>query len=193
MLSERPHILPVLLPEEVVFQEAFSEGSEFQTEFTLENKTRSDITITKILSSCGCMGLSAKDGQSIEVPLVLSPSKSFSFQVVVATQNKTGKNVASIMVQYEYKGKPFMLVGKILFDVIPAPNDDDREGIGACGVLFFCYNRHCRLSPFCVTNQIHPFFIGDSHVHSSFFRRSAFSGHRCRVHSYHEGTALRAG
>jgi len=126
-MSECPRILLALLPEEIEIQEALSEGTEFQTEFTFENKTRSDMTIKKLQSSCGCTALFTKDGQPIAVPLVLPPSKSFPVQVVVDTKHKTGKNVASIMVQYEYKGEPFMLVGKILFDVMPALKDDDHE------------------------------------------------------------------
>jgi hypothetical protein len=124
--------LLALTPEEVAFQESLPEEAEFQTEFTFENKTRSDITITNLLSSCGCTTLLTQDGQPLEIPLVLPSSKSFPVQVVVNTKNKTGKNVASIMVQYEFKGESFMSVGKILFDVTPAPKEDGHgrsEGV----------------------------------------------------------------
>ena len=127
MLSERPRVLLALLPEEVEIQEAVPEGSVFQTEFTLENKTRTDITVTKLMSSCGCTALFTKEGQPIAVPLVLSPSRPFAIQVVVNTKNKTGKNVASIVVPYEYKGESFVSAGKILFDVLPVPSDEYQE------------------------------------------------------------------
>lgn len=105
-------------------QEAFPEGTEFQTEFTIKNNTRTDIVMTRLMVSCGCTSLSTKEGQQIEVPLLLTPSKPLAIQTVVNTKGKSGKNVASIVVQYEHKGEFFMSVVNILFNVMPDPNDE---------------------------------------------------------------------
>jgi hypothetical protein len=115
-------VVLAILPEKVEFQTPFVEGSKFHAEFTLENKTYSDLVIKKILSSCGCTGLFTKEGNPIEVPMVLSPSQSFPISVSVDTKNLKGKGGVSMMVLCEHKGKPIFSVGNILFEV--APQDD---------------------------------------------------------------------
>jgi len=118
MLADRPRVLITLTPEEVEMQTAFPEGAAFQAEFTLENKTRADLTIKKILSSCGCTAVSTKEGQPLKVPFVLSPSKPFPILVTVDTQNRVGKYGVSVVFHYEHDGKPLVSAGKILFEVI---------------------------------------------------------------------------
>jgi len=118
MLPDHSGTLLEIAPEEVEFQTAFSEGVEFQAEFALENKTRSDLVVRRILSSCGCTAVLTQEGQPLEVPFVLSSSKPFPILVTVDTKNRVGKNGVSILLQYEHGGKPFVSVGKIVFEVI---------------------------------------------------------------------------
>ena len=120
-------VVLAISPEKIEFQTAFPEGSEFQAEFTLENKTRSDLLVKKLKPSCGCTSLSTKDGLPIEVPFVLSPSTSLPILVVVNTKSIVGKRNEAIFVQYEYRGKSFMVVGTIVFDVVPAPSQEIQE------------------------------------------------------------------
>ena len=127
MFPDRPAVPLSLSPETVKFQETFPEGSEFQSEFTLENKTRSDLLVKRLLSSCGCTSLSTKDGLPIEVPLVLSSSKPLLILVEVNTKGIMGKRSEAILVQYEYRGKPFVAIGKIVFEVVQQNDTDTME------------------------------------------------------------------
>ena len=128
VLSVHPSVLLAISPEELEFQTAFSEGTKFQAEFILENKTRSDLLVKRLKPSCGCTSLSAKDGQPIEVPFVLSPSKSLPILIIVDTKGITGKRNEAILVQYEYRGQSFVAIGTVSFDVIPTPNQESQEG-----------------------------------------------------------------
>ena len=122
MLPDHQGILLTLSPEELEFPTAFSEGTEFQAEFIIENKTRSNLLINRLAPSCGCTSLSTKDGLPIEVPFVLSPSSPFPVQIVVDTKGIVGKRNEAILVQYEHRGRSFAAVGTVVFDVAPTPN-----------------------------------------------------------------------
>jgi hypothetical protein len=120
-------VLLEISPEEIEFQTPFVEGLEFQTEFTLENKSHSDLTIKRMVSSCGCTGSFTKEGKPLEVPMVLSPSTSFPISVSVDTKNRNGKGGVSVMVLYEHRGKPLISEGNILFEVVPQNDGNVSE------------------------------------------------------------------
>jgi len=117
LLPDRPAVLLALSPEKFELQEIVPEGTEFQAEFILENKTRSDLVVRKIISSCGCTGLLTKEGELIETPIVLASSKPFPILVTVDTKNMKGKRGVSVMVTYEHRRELFFSVGNIFFEV----------------------------------------------------------------------------
>ena len=118
IFTDRPSVLLGISPEEIEFQTPFVEGTEFQAEFTLKNKTRSDLLIKKVMSSCGCTGLFTKKGESLEVPMVLTPFQSLPILVTVDTKGRDGKGGVSVMVLYEHRGKSLFSTATILFDVV---------------------------------------------------------------------------
>jgi len=117
----------VVSPENVEFQEAFTEGSTFQAEFVLENRNRSSLFIKKIISSCGCTGLFTKEGERIEMPMVLARSELFPILVSIDTKNMDGKRNVSVMVFYEYREKSLFSVGNVIFEVTPKNDEDASE------------------------------------------------------------------
>jgi len=129
VLTDRPTILLTVMPEVVRFQAAFPEGVEFRSQFTLENMTRTNIIITRVLSSCGCTALSTEEGQPLVVPFVLFPSKPFSILVTVDTKNREGKNGVSVAFRYEYDGKPLVAVGNIFFDVVMHDESMEQDDV----------------------------------------------------------------
>ena len=125
--SDSSGVLLALSPENIEFQLPFSEGSEFQAKFTLENKTHSDLIVKKIMSSCGCTGLFTKEGKPIETPMILTPLKLFPVLVTVDANDMEGKRCVSVMVLYEHRGQPLFSVGNIFFEVLRQKAVDKLE------------------------------------------------------------------
>ena len=53
-------------------------------------------------------------------------SKPFPILVVVDTKGITGRRNEAVIIQYEHKRQAFIAIGEILFDVMPASNQEPR-------------------------------------------------------------------
>ena len=109
------------------FMKYYTDECQYEELLQQGNKTRSDLSVKRLMPSCGCTPLVAKERQPIEVPFVLSSSESLPILVVVNTKGIISGRNETILIQYEYKGRPFIAIGTVVFDVSPALNLENQE------------------------------------------------------------------
>jgi len=124
---DRPSVILEISPERVEFQTKFPAGTVFQAELTLANRTRTDLVIKRIMSSCGSTGLFTKEGKLVEVPMVLTRFESLPVLVSVDTKNMEGKESVSVMVFYEHREKSLFSAGNVFFEVAPKSDAEVSE------------------------------------------------------------------
>ncbi|MFC1759554.1 DUF1573 domain-containing protein [Planctomycetota bacterium] len=137
----------VLSPHTLVIEEPSCERDVLKAEFKLRNTSDNELRISGINTSCGCLSVVTKGGESLQEGTVVPGGSNIDIEVAIDTSTSSGQLGQSFFIDAEIKGDPIdPLVGNVEYFVLPGlrldpavlevkPSPDGTQATGVVSIL----------------------------------------------------------